>query len=131
MKRHAEIGGAILAGSGFTLLDLARSIALTHHEQWDGNGYPHGLKGEDIPIAGRLTAVADVFDALTSERPYKPIWPVAQALEFLKDRAGRHFDPRLIVLFERELPGLLELKERFRDAEDDAVHSLGWLDVQT
>ena len=131
MKRHAEIGGAILANSGFALLDLARSIALTHHEQWDGSGYPHGLKGEDIPIAGRLTAVADVFDALTSERPYKPVWPVTQALEFLKDRAGQHFDPRLIVLFERELPALLELKNRFRDTEDEAVHALSWLGVRT
>ncbi len=131
MKRHAAIGGAILADSGFVLLDLARSIALTHHEQWDGSGYPDGLKGERIPIAGRLTAVADVFDALTSERPYKPRWPVAQALDFLKDRAGRHFDPRLVTLFERELPALLEIKNRFRDAEDDSVPSAGRLGAES
>ncbi|HEY1721664.1 MAG TPA: HD domain-containing phosphohydrolase [Magnetospirillaceae bacterium] len=118
MKRHAEIGGEILADSGFALLDLARSIALTHHEQWDGSGYPHGLKGDDIPIAGRLTAVADVFDALLSERPYKPRWPIDRAMDFLKDRAGRHFDPRLVILFERELPAILDLKERFRDVEE-------------
>jgi putative two-component system response regulator len=129
MKRHAAIGGAILAGSGFALLDLARTIALTHHEQWDGSGYPSGLKGEEIPIAGRLTAVADVFDALTSERPYKPVWPVEQALDFLKDRAGQHFDPRLIALFERELPAILEIKERFRDTADDDGHPLMRLGV--
>ena len=130
MKRHSAIGGAILAGSGFALLDLARTIALTHHEQWDGSGYPYGLKGEDIPIAGRLTAVADVFDALTSERPYKPVWPVQQALDFLKDRAGQHFDPQLIAWFERELPAILELKERFRDSAEDPGRSLMQLGMQ-
>ena len=126
MKRHAEIGGEILADSGFALLDLARSIALTHHEQWDGSGYPLGLKGDEIPIAGRLTAIADVFDALLSERPYKPRWPVGQAMDFLKDRAGKHFDPRLVIMFERELPTILDLKERFKDVEETPGQTEAW-----
>ena len=117
MKRHAEIGGEILANSGIALLELAKTIALTHHEQWDGGGYPGGLKGDAIPIAGRITAVADVFDALTSERPYKPSWPVDKSLAFIKEGAGRHFDPVLVGRFECELPAILELKNRFRDSE--------------
>jgi putative two-component system response regulator len=120
MKRHAEIGGEILANSGFALLDLARAIALTHHEQWNGCGYPNGLRGDAIPIAGRITAIADVFDALTSNRPYKPSWPVDLSLAFIREGAGRHFDPALVAGFERELPAILELKHRFRDAEPES-----------
>ncbi|TAL02133.1 MAG: response regulator [Rhodospirillaceae bacterium] len=115
MKRHAEIGGEILAGGASPLLDLARVVALTHHEKWDGTGYPHGLKGEAIPIAGRIVAVSDVFDALTSDRPYKPAWAVSDAIAFMLDNSGNHLDPTLVGLFHRELPAILELRERFRD----------------
>jgi putative two-component system response regulator len=117
MKQHARIGGEILAGGESPLLDLARVIAITHHEKWDGSGYPNGLKGEDIPIAGRIIAVSDVFDALTSVRPYKRAWSVQDAVAFMLENAGKHLDPTLVGLFHRELPVILEFKERFRDQE--------------
>jgi putative two-component system response regulator len=115
MQRHAAIGGEILANSGFALLDLARIIAVTHHEKWDGSGYPARLRHEAIPVPGRIVAIADVFDALTSERPYKPGWPVEKAVAFIDEAAGRHFDPALVALFVRELPAILGIKDRFRD----------------
>jgi len=118
MKRHAEIGAEILAGSASPVLDLARTVALAHHEKWDGSGYPKGLKGEEIPIAGRIIAVCDVFDALTSERPYKPAWPVERAAAFLLENAGSHLDPMLVGVFHRELPAILELRGRFCDAAE-------------
>jgi putative two-component system response regulator len=117
MQRHAAIGGEILADSGFPLLDLARLIAITHHEKWDGSGYPEGLVGDAIPLAGRIVAIADVFDALTSERPYKSGWPVEKAIALIQDGAGQHFDPALVTLFQRELPAILEIKDRFRDLD--------------
>ncbi|MBV9758766.1 MAG: HD domain-containing protein [Alphaproteobacteria bacterium] len=115
MKRHAAIGGEILADSGFPLLELAHSIALSHHEHWDGSGYPAGLAGEAIPLAGRIVAIVDVFDATTSDRPYKRAWPVERAVAFLKDRAGTQFDPRLVDAFVRELPAILRIKHCFTD----------------
>jgi putative two-component system response regulator len=99
VKTHARIGGEILAGSRSPLLRLAERIALTHHERWDGRGYPAGLRGEAIPLAGRIAAVADVFDVLTHERPYKPPWPVEQAVAEIVGQAGRQFDPRVIAAF--------------------------------
>jgi putative two-component system response regulator len=126
MQRHAEIGGQILADSGFLLLDLARTIALTHHEKWDGSGYPARLRGEAIPLAGRIVAIADVFDALTSERPYKPAWPIEKAVALITEGAGRHFDPALVPLFARELPGLLEIRELFRDADVPGAAGPAW-----
>ncbi len=116
MRRHTEIGGAILANSGFPLLDLARTIALTHHEKWNGDGYPAGLAGEAIPISGRIVAVADVFDALTSARPYKRAWSTEEAVAHLCDCAGGHRDARLVELFLAELPAMLEIRARFADA---------------
>ncbi len=99
MQTHARKGAEILAGSRSPLIQLAEQIALTHHERWDGGGYPAGLAGEDIPLPGRIVAVCDVFDALVSRRPYKDPWPVEQALAEITDQAGRHFDPRLAELF--------------------------------
>jgi len=115
MKRHAEIGGQILEGAISPQIELARTIALTHHEKWDGSGYPKGLAGEDIPIAGRIIAIADVFDALTAERPYKKPWTVEAAAAYIAENAGKHFDPALAATFARELAAIVELKERFRD----------------
>lgn len=95
MKTHTKIGAKLLSGSRSKLLRLAESIALTHHEKWDGSGYPMGIKGEEIPLVGRITAIADVFDALISKRPYKKPWPVDQALDEIKNSASTHFDPIL------------------------------------
>jgi CHASE2 domain-containing sensor protein len=99
MKAHTTMGAAMLAGSRSRLVRLAETIALTHHERWDGTGYPAALAGEEIPLVGRICAICDTFDALVSERPYKPAWPVAMALEEISRQRGRQFDPRLVDLF--------------------------------
>lgn len=99
MKSHTIIGARILSGSRFPLLQMAESIALTHHEKWDGTGYTPGMSGEAIPLEGRIVAVADVFDALTHERPYKRAWPVAEAVREIQNQAGRHFDPDVVAAF--------------------------------
>lgn len=115
MKTHTTIGAQILAGSGFELLQVAHDIALTHHERWDGSGYPRGLKGDEIPMAGRIVALVDVFDAICSVRPYKPAWPVEQAVELITEGAGHHFDPQLVQIFLAELPALTAIRDRFAD----------------
>jgi putative two-component system response regulator len=113
IKTHTTIGVEILSGSQSPLLRLAERIALTHHERWDGRGYPGGLAGEEIPLAGRIVAVADVFDALTHERPYKEAWPVDEAVQEILFQAGRQFDPGLVDVFSRlDHPTLLS---RVRD----------------
>jgi len=96
MKTHAAIGAAILAGSSAPILRLAEDIALTHHEKWDGTGYPRGLAGHDIPLAGRIVAVTDVFDALTHVRPYKSAWAVRDSLAEIKRLSGNQFDPAVV-----------------------------------
>lgn len=115
MKKHPAIGAEILGQSDVDILKLARSVALHHHEKWDGSGYPFGLKGASIPIEARIVALADVFDALTSERPYKKAWTVEAALELLSEQSGKHFDPELVALFQSVLPDILEIKERFAE----------------
>lgn len=92
-ERHTLIGAEILSGGGFPVLQLAEEIALTHHERWDGRGYPRGLAGEAIPLAGRIVAVADSFDALVHPRSYKPAWPIVEALAEIRCECGRKFDP--------------------------------------
>jgi response regulator RpfG family c-di-GMP phosphodiesterase len=99
MKEHTTTGAAILGDSRSPLLQMAETIALTHHERWDGRGYPNGVAGDQIPLIGRICAICDVFDALLSERPYKESWPVEEALEEIDAQAGRHFDPQLVALF--------------------------------
>lgn len=101
IKTHTTIGAGILSGSHSPLLRLAEEIALTHHERWDGRGYPRGLSGEEIPLEGRIVAVADVFDALSHERPYKEAWPVEDAVTEILSQAGRQFDPGLVDAFSR------------------------------
>jgi len=115
MKQHAEIGFRILSGSDSELLRLAASIARHHHEKWDGSGYPQNLREEDIPIEGRIAAVADVFDALTSARPYKPAWSLADAIAMLQSGRGKHFDPELVDLFLGSLDEVLDIRQRFQD----------------
>lgn len=99
MKQHTGIGAEILKDASADFIKLAADIALTHHEKWDGNGYPQGLKGSDIALAGRIVAIADVFDALTSERPYKAPFPLEKALAIIKEGQGNHFDPQVVDAF--------------------------------
>ncbi len=115
MRRHPEIGAEIIGEHPSGLLRMARTIALAHHEKWDGSGYPANLEGEQIPIEARIVAVADVFDALTTRRPYKSAWPVEQALEHIQAQAGRHFDPALVEKFVGLVPELLEIQRRWAD----------------
>lgn len=116
MKQHAEIGYRILSGSKSDLLILAANIALTHHERYDGGGYPNGLSGESIPLEGRITTIADVFDALTSKRVYKIAFPLDQAIKMMRDEKGKHFDPYLLDLFFDALPEIMEIKDQYSDS---------------
>ena len=115
MQSHAAIGARLLDGDDSGLMCMARDIALTHHEKWDGSGYPNGLAGEAIPQAGRIAALADVFDALTSERPYKKAWSVEAAVDLIKENSGRHFDPALVPIFLDELQGILDIRAQFAE----------------
>ncbi|MBF0095254.1 MAG: response regulator [Alphaproteobacteria bacterium] len=110
MRSHVAIGCRILGEHPSPLLRTARTVILHHHEKWDGSGYPNGVKGEEISIEGRICAVSDVFDALTSERPYKKAWPVEKAVALLNEEAGRHFDPALIETFNLLLPEILAIR---------------------
>jgi putative two-component system response regulator len=103
MKTHCRIGAQVLARGHADLIQVAQRIALFHHEHWDGSGYPLGLKGEEIPLEARILAVADVFDALVHERPYKRAWPIDEAVHEIKKQSGHHFDPRVVAAF-MELP---------------------------
>lgn len=118
MKRHPLIGYDILKDSSSPVIRQAATIALTHHEKFDGSGYPHGKRGEDIPLEGRIVAVADVFDALTSSRPYKPAWPLEAAEKFLKDGRGSHFDALCVDALLSDWEGVLRIRERFQDEKD-------------
>ena len=115
MTRHPEIGHEILKGSESHLIQFGAEIALTHHEKWDGSGYPNRLRGEDIPLSGRIVAVADVFDALTSERPYKAAWPLEKARKLLEDGAGSHFDPACVAAFLAEWDAVMKIREEVAD----------------
>ena len=118
MKRHAITGYEILRDSSSALLQKGAEIAYTHHEKWDGTGYPRGLEGEDIPISGRICALSDVFDALTSARPYKRAWTVEQAVIHIHQSRGTHFDPKLVDAFERVLPDIRKVREAFADVQE-------------
>lgn len=122
MEDHTSIGAHILSGSRFPLLRLAEEIAMVHHEWWNGNGYPEGLKGEAIPMAGRIVAVADVFDSLTHERPYKRAWSVREALAELQATAGTHFDPRVVEAMLRIAPEITVLGEADAAVAGNGAH---------
>jgi len=110
MERHTTVGHQILAGSDSELLQMGAAIALTHHERWDGGGYPRGLKAEEIPIEGRVVAVADVFDALLSDRCYRPGMPLEQALAIIREGSGTQFDPAVVEALLDNLEEVLELR---------------------
>jgi len=112
MKTHTTVGAQIIGEHPSELLKIARQVALSHHEKWDGTGYPYGLTGENIPLSSRIVMIADVFDALTSERPYKKAWSEADAIAEIEQGSGRHFDPKLVIAFMEALPQILNIKKR-------------------
>jgi len=116
MKTHTTIGAAILASDDCDLLSMAQVIAISHHEKYDGSGYPHGVKGQNIPLVGRITALADVFDALTSERPYKKAWSLDKALVYIQEHSGTQFDPELVDVFFESIEEVVVIKDSY--AED-------------
>ncbi|MBL4761882.1 MAG: response regulator [Gammaproteobacteria bacterium] len=124
MQTHSRIGYGILNQSQNPVFKMAAEIALSHHEKWDGSGYPQGLKGEEIPISARIVAVVDVFDALTVKRPYKDAWSIDSAMALLKKEAGLHFDPQLISIFKKRLPDMLKAKTKWSNSGD----AMEWLD---
>jgi putative two-component system response regulator len=115
IRRHCDVGHRILMGSDADLVTMAASIAWTHHEKVDGSGYPRGLSGDDIPIEGRITAIADVFDALTTERVYKHAFPVTTAITILREGSGTHFDRELVETFLDSMPTVTAILDRFVD----------------
>jgi putative two-component system response regulator len=117
MEDHVILGHTILAGSSSDLIRLAAEIALTHHERWDGTGYPGGLAGEQIPISGRIVAVADVFDALISRRPYKRPWPIARARDYLLAKSGIQFDPACIAAFNAKWEEIRQLLPHYAESD--------------
>ncbi|MBU1216374.1 HD domain-containing protein [bacterium] len=112
MQTHTTIGEQILMDSESRVVNLAHNIAGSHHEKWDGTGYPKGLKGDKIPLEGRITAICDVFDALVSERPYKKAWSNEEALQFITEQSGKHFDPKLVPLFLQIFPEIVTFQKR-------------------
>lgn len=121
IEQHPSYGASILGEHDDALLHMARMIALSHHERWDGKGYPQGLSGNDIPLAARVVSVADVFDALTSERPYKKAWDIDEAAELIVRESGGQFDPGVVAAFQRVFPEILEIKDRYKDGSAPTV----------
>lgn len=117
MRTHTTIGAEMLSGHNSELMQMAYVTALTHHEKWDGTGYPRGLQGEAIPLVGRITAISDVFDALTSSRPYKRAWSVEDAVDEISQQSGTHFDPELVERFRDIMPELLAIRQQYNEPE--------------
>jgi len=115
MNHHSEYGGEIIGDHDYPLLAMAKEVALTHHEKWDGSGYPNQLAGESIPLAARIIAIADVFDALTSERPYKKAWTVEDTMKMLDENAGSHFDPAIVPVVHEVLPEIIKIKSQYEE----------------
>lgn len=116
MRQHAEIGHSMLVSSKRKVLRAAAIIAHQHHERWDGTGYPQGTAGSDIHIYGRITAIADVYDALLNDRCYKKAWPLEKALDLFKAERGRHFDPQLVDLLFEKIDEIERIQDRYRDS---------------
>ena len=115
MQQHPDIGARIIGEHDASMLQMARRIALGHHEKWDGSGYPAGLAGTDIPVEARIIAIADVFDALTSVRPYKRAWSVDEAVALIREQSGKHFDPHLVNCFLARLDEIIEVRDRWAE----------------
>lgn len=121
MQKHSQYGADIIGEHDSEIMKESRVIALSHHEKWDGSGYPGKLKGDEIPISGRVVAIADVFDALTTERPYKKAWTVKDAVNLLDENSGSHFDPDLIPLFHEVLPSILDVKDMYAESTAENI----------
>ncbi len=117
MQQHPVIGARIIGNHDSKLISLAREIALYHHEKWDGSGYPHGISGNEIPISARIAAISDVFDALTSDRPYKQAWSIEKVVETIQAESGKHFEPVMVDLLIENLAEIIEIKDRYLDHE--------------
>ena len=115
MQQHPQMGADIIGDDPSDVLRLAAEVALCHHEKWDGSGYPRGLRGEEIPRSARIVAIADVFDALSSARPYKTPWPLEKTLALIRDNAGSHFDPQRVADFLAIMPDILAIQAQYRD----------------
>ena len=118
MKTHANIGALILSGSDSEFLQLAEIIAGSHHERWDGSGYPKGLKGEEIPLMARIVTVCDVFDALTSDRPYKKPWSIEDTIAEMESQSGKLFDPHVLRIFIILLSEMIAISQQFSDSSE-------------
>jgi len=119
MQKHVEYGAEIIGDHRSPLLKLAKEVAIFHHEKWNGKGYPKGVSGKDIPISARIVAIADVFDALTSERPYKKAWSEDRAIALLQEESGEHFEPHLVSEFIKCLPRVREIQSQYQDSFDN------------
>lgn len=131
MEQHTNIGHSMLSNSASPLLQLAAEVALTHHEKVDGSGYPNRLKGDAIPLSGRIAAIADVFDALTSNRVYRRAYPLVEAVTMMKEQAGTHFDSDLLSVFWDVLPEVLSIEHEYRPQKTAAEHADALAPVET
>ncbi len=123
MRTHPAIGAKCLEGSSISMLQTAAVIALSHHERWDGNGYPSGLRQKQIPLEGRMLSIVDVFDALTTERPYKDAWPVEEAVKYIREAIGSQFEPKTTLIFLDNLDEFLEIRNKFIDSGDSEIEN--------
>ena len=117
MQQHPKIGARIIGNHNSPLISMAREISLFHHERWDGSGYPHGISGDQIPVSARIAAISDVFDALTSDRPYKKAWSIDKSVEMIKGESGKHFEPLMVNILVDSLAEIIEIKDRYHDEE--------------
>lgn len=124
MKQHTAIGGSILEGSEYPILKMGHMIAMNHHEKWDGTGYPAGKKGREIPLAAQIVSVSDVFDALTSKRPYKEAWPLEKSYDTIRSMSGSSFNPAVVDAFFSITDKIESIKEEFSDESDALLFSM-------
>ena len=123
MKTHADIGALILSGSESEFLQMAETVAGSHHERWDGSGYPRGLKEEEIPLVSRIVTVCDVFDALTSDRPYKKAWSIENTVAEMEKQSGKLFDPHVLCVFMTLLPEMVSITQQFSDSSQQVIQA--------
>ncbi|MFK5893873.1 MAG: HD domain-containing protein, partial [Pseudomonadota bacterium] len=127
MKKHSQYGGDIIGNHHSDIMKMAKEVALYHHEKWDGSGYPYGLVSEDIPLSARIVAIADVFDALTSDRPYKKAWSFEKTMAYINEQSGVQFDPTLVPLFNQQQDKVIVIMNEFKDL--DAMHIIQTIEL--